>query len=210
MRDANVVVDDSTITSHIKRIRRKFLALDPVVRAGGHRLRHGIPMERERRDCAARAMKPPRFALGIRAQLLLVLTVFLADPVARLRVRAGARAVPARIAGAHARRHRAGGRHRAARPAGAVRRRPRLGEPLAQVRNGGSETGCGAGARDRRDPAGPVAHDGAHLRRRREGERLARAGTLQRPQSGSRRDAGRLRAHRVARSSATRSIRSMR
>jgi two-component system OmpR family response regulator len=29
MRDANVVVDDSTITSHIKRIRRKFQALDP-------------------------------------------------------------------------------------------------------------------------------------------------------------------------------------
>jgi two-component system OmpR family response regulator len=29
MRDANIVVDDSTITSHIKRIRRKFLAIDP-------------------------------------------------------------------------------------------------------------------------------------------------------------------------------------
>jgi len=29
MRDAKVVVDDSTITSHVKRIRRKFLALDP-------------------------------------------------------------------------------------------------------------------------------------------------------------------------------------
>jgi two-component system OmpR family response regulator len=29
MRDAKIVVDDSTITSHIKRIRRKFLALDP-------------------------------------------------------------------------------------------------------------------------------------------------------------------------------------
>ena len=29
MRDANIVVDDSTITSHIKRIRKKFLALDP-------------------------------------------------------------------------------------------------------------------------------------------------------------------------------------
>ncbi len=28
MRDANIVVDDSTITSHVKRIRRKFLALD--------------------------------------------------------------------------------------------------------------------------------------------------------------------------------------
>ncbi len=28
MRDANLVVDDGTITSHIKRIRRKFLAVD--------------------------------------------------------------------------------------------------------------------------------------------------------------------------------------
>jgi two-component system OmpR family response regulator len=30
MREANIVVDDSTITSHIKRIRRKFLAVDPA------------------------------------------------------------------------------------------------------------------------------------------------------------------------------------
>ena len=30
MRDASIVVDDSTITSHVKRIRRKFLALDPA------------------------------------------------------------------------------------------------------------------------------------------------------------------------------------
>jgi two-component system OmpR family response regulator len=29
MRDANIVVDDGTITSHIKRIRRKFQAVDP-------------------------------------------------------------------------------------------------------------------------------------------------------------------------------------
>jgi two-component system, OmpR family, response regulator len=29
MRDANIVVDDSTITSHIKRIRQKFTAIDP-------------------------------------------------------------------------------------------------------------------------------------------------------------------------------------
>lgn len=29
MRDAEMVVDDGTITSHVKRIRRKFLALDP-------------------------------------------------------------------------------------------------------------------------------------------------------------------------------------
>jgi len=30
MRDANLVVDDSTITSHMKRIRKKFLAVDPA------------------------------------------------------------------------------------------------------------------------------------------------------------------------------------
>ena len=30
MRDARITVDDSTITSHIKRIRRKFQALDPA------------------------------------------------------------------------------------------------------------------------------------------------------------------------------------
>ena len=30
MRDAQVVVDDATITSHIKRIRRKFIAVDPA------------------------------------------------------------------------------------------------------------------------------------------------------------------------------------
>jgi len=29
MRDANLVVDDSTITSHMKRIRKKFLVVDP-------------------------------------------------------------------------------------------------------------------------------------------------------------------------------------
>lgn len=29
MRDANIVVDDSTITSHVKRIRRKFMVVDP-------------------------------------------------------------------------------------------------------------------------------------------------------------------------------------
>jgi two-component system OmpR family response regulator len=29
MREANLVVDDGTITSHIKRIRKKFLAVDP-------------------------------------------------------------------------------------------------------------------------------------------------------------------------------------
>jgi two-component system OmpR family response regulator len=30
MRDAKIVVDDATITSHIKRIRRKFQAVDPA------------------------------------------------------------------------------------------------------------------------------------------------------------------------------------
>jgi two-component system OmpR family response regulator len=30
MRDANLVVDDGTITSHIKRLRKKFIAVDPA------------------------------------------------------------------------------------------------------------------------------------------------------------------------------------
>ena len=30
MRDARIVVDDSTVTSHVKRIRRKFQAVDPA------------------------------------------------------------------------------------------------------------------------------------------------------------------------------------
>jgi len=30
MREANLVVDEGTITSHIKRIRRKFAAVDPA------------------------------------------------------------------------------------------------------------------------------------------------------------------------------------
>jgi two-component system OmpR family response regulator len=29
MREANLVVDEGTITSHVKRIRRKFAAVDP-------------------------------------------------------------------------------------------------------------------------------------------------------------------------------------
>ena len=33
MRDAHIVVDDATITSHIKRIRRKFQAVDPAFAA---------------------------------------------------------------------------------------------------------------------------------------------------------------------------------
>lgn len=35
MRDANLVVDDSTITSHMKRIHKKFLAVDPSFDAIG-------------------------------------------------------------------------------------------------------------------------------------------------------------------------------
>ena len=45
MRDAQVVVDDQTITSHIKRIRKKFIAIDPsfdsidTVHGAGYRWR---------------------------------------------------------------------------------------------------------------------------------------------------------------------------
>ena len=48
MREANLVVDDGTITSHVKRIRKKFLAVDPGVRRDRHRLRHGLSLERRR------------------------------------------------------------------------------------------------------------------------------------------------------------------
>jgi len=30
MRDANLVVDEGTVTSHVKRIRRKFAGVDPA------------------------------------------------------------------------------------------------------------------------------------------------------------------------------------
>ena len=71
-----------TITSHVKRIRQKFPALDPAfdqidtVYGMGYRWR----MASASRG-ASPAMKAPRFALGIRAQLPLVLTVFLAIPL---------------------------------------------------------------------------------------------------------------------------------
>ncbi|MFU8833215.1 MAG: winged helix-turn-helix domain-containing protein [Wenzhouxiangella sp.] len=45
MEAANLVVDDTTVTSHIKRIRRKFQALDPgfdalsTVHGAGYRWR---------------------------------------------------------------------------------------------------------------------------------------------------------------------------
>jgi len=48
MRDDQVVVDDATITSHIKRIRRKFIAIDPAfdaidtVHGAGYRWKAGI------------------------------------------------------------------------------------------------------------------------------------------------------------------------
>ena len=47
MRDAEMVVDDGTITSHVKRIRKKFLALDAgfaaieTVYGMGYRWREG-------------------------------------------------------------------------------------------------------------------------------------------------------------------------
>ena len=81
MRDAKIVVDDSTITSHIKRIRRKFLAVDPqfdriaTVYGMGYRWN-----PRHKPHSRRSTMNRPRIALGIRAQLLLVLTVFLALP----------------------------------------------------------------------------------------------------------------------------------
>ncbi len=66
-------------------------------------------------------MKLPRIALSIRAQLLLVLTVFLALPWLGVEYVRELERVLARCAGANARGHGAGGGDRAARPAAAFR-----------------------------------------------------------------------------------------
>ena len=58
MDAANVVLDDNTITSHVKRIRRKFQALDPKFDAAADRLRHGLPLGR----IAARDVPAPEAA----------------------------------------------------------------------------------------------------------------------------------------------------
>ena len=52
MRDAKIVVDDSTITSHIKRIRQKFLAARSGLRLHRDRIRHGLPVELDMKLCA--------------------------------------------------------------------------------------------------------------------------------------------------------------
>ncbi len=55
MGEARMVVDDSTITSHVKRIRRKFLAADPAFALHRDGLRHGLPLERGARlACGSR------------------------------------------------------------------------------------------------------------------------------------------------------------
>ena len=48
MDAANVVLDDNTITSHVKRIRRKFQGVDAEVRRRPDRVRHGLPLGRVR------------------------------------------------------------------------------------------------------------------------------------------------------------------
>ena len=46
MDAANVVLDDNTITSHMKRIRRKFQSVEPQFDARADRLRHGLSLGR--------------------------------------------------------------------------------------------------------------------------------------------------------------------
>jgi two-component system OmpR family response regulator len=46
MKEANVMVDDSTITSHIKRIRKKIPRAGRGFRRYRHRLRHGLSLAR--------------------------------------------------------------------------------------------------------------------------------------------------------------------
>ena len=45
MKEAHIVVDDGTITSHVKRIRRKFQAVDPAFDGHRHRVRARLPLE---------------------------------------------------------------------------------------------------------------------------------------------------------------------
>ena len=46
MDDANVLVDDQTITSHVKRIRKKFVACDADFDQLAHRVRRRLPLAR--------------------------------------------------------------------------------------------------------------------------------------------------------------------
>jgi two-component system, OmpR family, sensor histidine kinase ChvG len=127
-------------------------------------------------------MRPPRFALGIRAQLLLVLTVFLAIPwlgyayVQELErfLRESQERTLAGTAQAVA---------TALHDRPALFAKASLGEPLAQARNGGSETGAA--------PAPEIDEILQGLSRTTarifvvdaKANVLARAGTLQRPQA---------------------------
>jgi len=46
MDAASTVLDDNTVTSHIKRIRGKFSALDRRLSQRSDGLRHGLPLQR--------------------------------------------------------------------------------------------------------------------------------------------------------------------
>ena len=69
MDAANVVLDDNTITSHVKRIRRKFQAIDPKFDARADRLRHGLPL--------GRIAHEPRMSLRLKLLLLGLATLVL-------------------------------------------------------------------------------------------------------------------------------------
>ena len=139
-------------------------------------------------------MSVPRVALGIRAQLLLVLTVFLAIPWLGYEyvreLERFLRDAQERDAG----RHRAGGGDGAARPAAAVRRaapqslideRSRATARPGRRRAWRRALPRGRVARDRADHAGPVAHDRAHLGDRPRARRARARGLAEAPATPS-------------------------
>ena len=113
------MVDDSTITSHIKRIRRKFAAVDPALRPHSHRLRHGLPV-------AARKLTVRLPALGLRSRIALVALALTRHPLGGLRLRAGdGAACCARTRSSNSSRPRAAWRPRSRTVPASSRRRPR-------------------------------------------------------------------------------------
>ena len=149
-----MVVDDSTITSHVKRIRKKFAARRPGVRPHRERLRDGLPLE------GGVGVRLPRPRLVDPAQAAARLEPAAAHPLDRPAVRARAGAAAAFGPGAGPRLHGAGGRHHAQRPAErAALGRGLLGARRARARPAGAEPGAADRARraDRTTGSSPAS-----------------------------------------------------
>ena len=202
MRDAHIVVDDSTITSHVKRIRRKFLAVDPAfdriatVYGMGYRwsARADPPSVAPASRCrsARNCCSCSRCSSRCRGSASSTCASWSACCATR------------RSARSPARRRRSPPRCTTGR--GSSRRRPtRLRRSRASAPTTGVEARRIAAAvgvaGNRADHRGPVAHDGAHLGDRPRRHVLARAGTLKRAAGAG---AGRVVTRRAHASRATR------